>query len=67
MIRFPDRDPTGFCTLEPDPDWTDFEKNSTVSDMDIQPALITGVNWLIRVFFFYINRIGSNISTGLPD
>ena len=26
MIRFPDRDPTGFCTLEPDPDWTGFWK-----------------------------------------
>jgi len=24
MIRFPDRDPTGFCTTEPDPDWTGF-------------------------------------------
>jgi len=24
MIRSPDRDPTGFCTSEPDADWTGF-------------------------------------------
>jgi len=39
MIRSPDRDPTGFCTSEPDPDWTGFWKNSTGSDMDIQVPL----------------------------
>jgi len=26
MIRFPDRDPTGFWNTEPDPDWTGFRK-----------------------------------------
>jgi len=26
MIRSPDRDPTGFCVSEPDPDWTGFWK-----------------------------------------
>jgi len=26
MIRFPDRDPTGFSDSEPDPDWTGFRK-----------------------------------------
>jgi len=26
MILFPDRDPTGFCNSEPDPDWTGFWK-----------------------------------------
>ena len=57
-----DRDPTGFCTSEPDPDGLDFEKNSTGSDIDIQTALITAVKWLIRG-----NRSGSNISIGLPD
>jgi len=36
MIRFPDRDPTGMCNSEPDPDRTGFRKNSTGSDMDIQ-------------------------------
>jgi len=24
MIRFMDRDPTGFCNSEPDPNWTGF-------------------------------------------
>jgi len=43
MIRFPDRDPTGFCDSEPDPDRTGFQKNSTGSDMDIQTALVTAV------------------------
>jgi len=51
MIRFPDRDPTGFCTTEPDPDWTGFWTNSTGSDMDIHTALITAVICLIRIFF----------------
>jgi len=67
MIQFPDRNPTGFCNSEPDPDRTGFRKKTTGSDMDIQTALITAVKCLIRVFFFYINRIGSNIWTGLPD
>jgi len=53
MIRFPDRDPTGFCTSEPDPDRTGFRKNSTGSDMDIQTALITAEKCLIRVFLGY--------------
>jgi len=44
----------------------DFEKNSTGSDMDIHTALIISVKCLLRVFSD-INRIGSNISTGLPD
>jgi len=26
MIRFLDRDPTGFCNSEPDPGWTGFRK-----------------------------------------
>jgi len=43
MIRFQDRDPTGFCNSEPDPDWTGFRKNSTGSDVDIQTAFITAV------------------------
>jgi len=29
MIRSQDRDPTGFCTSEPDPDWTGFWKKLT--------------------------------------
>jgi len=33
MIRFPDRDPTGFSNSEPDPDRTGFRKNANVSDM----------------------------------
>jgi len=53
MIRFPDRDPTGFCNSQPDPDRTRFRKNSTGSDLDIQTALITAVKGLIRVFFGY--------------
>jgi len=36
MNRFPDRNPTGFCNSELDPDRTGFRKNSTGSDMDIQ-------------------------------
>ena len=36
MIRFPDRDPTGFCYSEPDRQQAGFWKNSTGSDMDIQ-------------------------------
>jgi len=44
----PDRDPTGFCNSEPDPDRTGFRKTSTGSDMDIQTALITAVKCLIR-------------------
>jgi len=51
IIRFPDRDPTGFCDSEPDPDRTGFRKNSTGSDLDIQTALITAVKYLIRTFF----------------
>jgi len=53
MIRFLDRDPTGFCNSEPDPGWTGFRKISTGSDMDIQTALITAVKCLIRGFFGY--------------
>ena len=53
MIRFPDRDPTGFSNSEPDPDRTGFRKNSTGSDMDIQTALVTAVKCSIRVFFGY--------------
>jgi len=66
MIRFPDRDPTGFSNSEPDPDRTGFWKNSTGSDMDIQTALVTAVKCSIRIFSD-INRIGSNIWKGLPD
>ena len=51
MTRFTDRDPTGFCNSEPDPDRTGFRKNSTGSDMDIQTAVITAVKGLIKVFF----------------
>ena len=41
IIRFPDRDPTGFCHSEPDLEETGFwKKNSTGSDMDIQTASI---------------------------
>jgi len=65
MIRFPDCDTPGFCTSDPDPDRTGFRKNSTGSDMDIQTALIILVKCLIRVFSD-INRIGTNICTGLP-
>jgi len=35
--------------------------------MDIQTALITAVKCLIGGFFSDITRIGSNISTGLPN
>jgi len=51
MIWSPDRDPTGFCTS--DPDWTGFWKSSTGSDMHTQSALITAVKCLIRFFFGY--------------
>ena len=64
-IRFPDRDPTGFCNSEPD--WTGFRKHSTGSDMDIQIVLITAAKCLIRCLFLHINRIGSHIGTGLQD
>ena len=53
LIRSPDCDPTGFCTSEPDPDWTGFWKNLPGSDMDIQTALITAVKCLISFFFGY--------------
>jgi len=49
MIRFPDRDPTGFCNSEPDR--SGFRKTSTGSDMDIQTTLITAVKRLIITFF----------------
>jgi len=51
MIRFPDRDPNGFCNSEPHLDRTGFRKNSTGSELDIQTALITAVKCSIRVFF----------------
>ena len=44
MIRLPDRDTTGFCTSEPDLDWTGFWKNSTGSDMDIQTGVSSSVS-----------------------
>jgi len=67
MIRFQDRDPTGFCNAELDPDRTGYpKKNLSGSDMDSHTALITAVKCLIRVFSD-INRIGSNIWTSLPD
>ena len=50
-IRFPGRDPTGFCNSELDPDRTEFRKNSTESDTDVQSALINAVKCLIREFF----------------
>jgi len=28
LIRFPDRDPTGFCKSEPDPDWAGYRKKA---------------------------------------
>jgi len=71
--QFPDRDPTGFWTSESDPDWTGLWKNSTGSEMDIQPALITAVKCLNRVFFGYkpdwikyfdrSTRLGSDLIT----
>jgi len=68
MIRFPDRDPNGFCDSEPDSDQTGFRKNSTGSDMDIQTALITAVKCLIRVFFGYkpdrVKYLDSTIGLG---
>ena len=51
MIRFPDRDPTGFSNSEPDPDRTGFWKNSTGLDMDTQTALITEVKCLNQGVF----------------
>jgi len=51
MIRFTDRDPTGFCNSEPDPGRTGFRKNCTGSDMNIQNVLITAEKCLIRGFF----------------
>ena len=53
MIRFPDRDPTGFGNSEPDPGGTGFRKKSNGSDVDIQIALITAEKCLIKVFFEY--------------
>jgi len=64
-IRFPDRDPTGFCNSELDLDRSGFRKNSTGSDTDIQTALITAVKCLMRGFSD-IRWIGSNIWTVLP-
>jgi len=58
--QFSDRDPTGFCNSEPDPDWIRIPKNSTGSDMDVQTALVTAAKYLIRVFSD-INRMGLNI------
>jgi len=53
MIRFPDRDPTGFCNSEPDLNRSGFRQNSTGSDTDIQSALNTAAKCLIRDFFGY--------------
>jgi len=62
----PDRDPTGFCNSEPDPGWTAFLKNLTWSDMDIQ------LHWSLQInahseVFSDIYQIGSNFRTSLPD
>ena len=51
MIRFEDRDPTGFCNSEPDPVRTGFQKKSTGPVMNIQTALIAAVKCSIREFF----------------
>jgi len=72
------RNPTGFCTSEPDPDWTGFWNNSTGSDMDNQNALITAAKCLIRVFWIetgldqifgqvYRIRIGPDYSKKILD
>jgi len=50
MIWFPDRDPTGFCTSEPDPDWLDFEK--TQPGQIWMPHYIDHCSKMLRVFFF---------------
>jgi len=50
IIRYLDRDQTGFCNSEKDPDRTSLKKNSAGSDTDIQTALITAV---IRVYLGY--------------
>ena len=62
----PDYDPTGFCNSEPETDRKDFEKTLPDQIWISKLPLITVVKWLIRVFSD-INRIGSNIWTGLPD
>ena len=65
MIRFPDRDPTGFCNAEPDPVGVDFEKNNSIRYR--YPNCNDHCSKMLNQTFLDINRIGSNIWTGLPD
>jgi len=67
MIRFLDRDPTGFCTSEQDPDWTGFWKKLNRIRYGYPNCIDHWSKMLNQSVFSDINRIGSNISTCLPD
>jgi len=59
MIWLPDHDPSRFYDSELDLDRTEFQKNSTGSDMDIQIVFITAAKCLIIGVF--------QIQTGLDQ
>jgi len=65
-IRFPDRDPTGFCNSEPDSDWTGFQKNLYRIGHGY-PNCVDHCSRMLNQSFSDINRIGSNIWIVLPD
>jgi len=66
MSRFLDREPTGFCIiLNRVRVGFDFTKNSTGSNLDIQIALITAVQRLMRVFRIKIIKISDPFKTSV--
>jgi len=67
MIRFPDRDPTGFCNSEPDPDRTGFGKKLYRIRYGYPNCFDHCSQMLNQGVFQDLNRLGSNIWTRLPD
>jgi len=67
MIRFPDRDTTGFCNSEQEPHRTGFRKKLNRIRYGYPNCIDHCNKMLDQKFFSDINRIGSNIWTGLPD
>jgi len=61
MIRFPDRDPTGFCKSQPDPDRTGFRKKLYRIRNGYPNCGDHCRQMLNQRKFSDINRIGSNI------
>ena len=66
-IGFPDRDPTGFCNSEPDPDWTGSRKNRYRNGYGYQNCVDHCSRMLNQRFFSDENRMGSNIWMVQPD